>query len=169
MLAELEAILTHHYTKRRWFAWTRGQSQCSSFTWRAFKSVQGIQITFLIERRFDFGDVDLENNQLRPHIVWFWRRSPCAKVALNLTAADYFVVIGTVASISCSWFTWFHESWNALFYIDPKLPIKIPNLRNTSDSRTSFVKGMKDWKAASWADFKTNLNLPLKVYICAFQ
>jgi NAD-dependent deacetylase len=153
MLAELEAfwrIITQNVDDLH----ERAGLQCSSFTWRAFKSVQGIQITFLIERRFDFGDVDLENNQLRPHIVWFWRRSPCAKVALislQLTiCGDWHrckYILQLVYLIS--------RKWNALFYINPKLPIKIPNLRNT------LIPELASWK--EWKIEKQLLELTLKL------
>jgi NAD-dependent deacetylase len=96
----------------------------------------------------DFGDVDLENNQLRPHIVWFGEEVPALEVALNLTAAaDYFVVIGTSLQVyPAAGLLDFTKAETPLFYIDPK-PIKIPNLRNTLHLIPELAsKGMEELK-----------------------
>jgi NAD-dependent deacetylase len=43
-----------------------------------------------------FGDLDNQQNQLRPHIVWFGEEVPELEQAVSITeTADYFAVIGT--------------------------------------------------------------------------
>jgi len=78
-----------------------------------------------------FGDVDENQNQLRPHIVWFGEDVPALEEAVQLTAeADYFAVIGTSLQVyPAAGLIDFTRSDVPLFYIDPN-PAKIPNLRN---------------------------------------
>ena len=79
----------------------------------------------------NFGDLDDENNQLRPHIVWFGEEVPALDQAIQITkTADYFAVIGTSLQVyPAAGLIDFTSRETPLFYIDPK-PIKIPNLRN---------------------------------------
>lgn len=79
----------------------------------------------------NFGDLDDENNQLRPHIVWFGEEVPALEQALQITeTADYFAVIGTSLQVyPAAGLIDYTSRETPLFYIDPK-PIRIPNLRN---------------------------------------
>ena len=79
----------------------------------------------------NFGDLDENKNQLRPHIVWFGEEVPALDEAITLTqSADYFAVIGTSLQVYPAAGLIDFTSWETpIFYIDPK-PIKIPNLRN---------------------------------------
>ncbi|MFV8269741.1 SIR2 family NAD-dependent protein deacylase [Flavobacterium sp. GT2N3] len=79
----------------------------------------------------NFGDFDENENQLRPHIVWFGEEVPALEEALTLTqSADYFAVIGTSLQVyPAAGLIDFTSRETPIFYIDPK-PIKIPNLRN---------------------------------------
>lgn len=79
----------------------------------------------------NYGDVDDNGNQLRPHIVWFGEEVPALEEALTITQqADIFVVIGTSLQVyPAAGLMEFTNSDVPVFYIDPK-PIKIPNLRN---------------------------------------
>ncbi|MBP6182653.1 NAD-dependent deacylase [Flavobacterium sp.] len=79
----------------------------------------------------NFGDLDENKNQLRPHIVWFGEEVPALEEAIAITqTADYFAVIGTSLQVyPAAGLIDFTARETPLFYIDPK-PIKIPNLRN---------------------------------------
>ncbi|MBG6111477.1 NAD-dependent deacetylase [Flavobacterium sp. CG_23.5] len=79
----------------------------------------------------NFGDLDENNNQLRPHIVWFGEDVPALDEAITITqSADYFAVIGTSLQVyPAAGLIDFTPRETPIFYIDPK-PIKIPNLRN---------------------------------------
>ena len=79
----------------------------------------------------NFGDLDANKNQLRPHIVWFGEEVPALEEALQLTQnADYFAVIGTSLQVyPAAGLIDFAPRETPVFYIDPK-PIKIPNLKN---------------------------------------
>jgi NAD-dependent deacetylase len=79
----------------------------------------------------NFNDLDNNNNQLRPHIVWFGEEVPALEQAISITeTADYFAVIGTSLQVyPAAGLIDFTNSKIPIYYIDPK-PIKIPNLRN---------------------------------------
>jgi NAD-dependent deacetylase len=79
----------------------------------------------------NFGDVDQQGNQLRPHIVWFGEQVPALDEAIAITEqADYFVVIGTSLQVyPAAGLIDFTKKETPIYYIDPK-PIKISNLRN---------------------------------------
>jgi NAD-dependent deacetylase len=79
----------------------------------------------------NFGDVDHQGNQLRPHIVWFGEQVPALDEAIAITEqADYFAVIGTSLQVyPAAGLIDFTKKETPIYYIDPK-PIKIPNLRN---------------------------------------
>jgi NAD-dependent deacetylase len=79
----------------------------------------------------NFGDVDQQGNQLRPHIVWFGEQVPALEEAIIITEqADYFAVIGTSLQVyPAAGLIDFTRKETPIFYIDPK-PIKIPNLKN---------------------------------------
>ncbi|MCL6460258.1 MAG: NAD-dependent deacylase [Flavobacterium micromati] len=80
----------------------------------------------------NFGDFDKDNNQLRPHIVWFGEEVPALEEALQLTQnADYFAVIGTSLQVyPAAGLIDYTPRATPIFYIDPK-PIQIPNLKNS--------------------------------------
>jgi NAD-dependent deacetylase len=79
----------------------------------------------------NFGDVDHQGNQLRPHIVWFGEQVPALEAAIAITEqADYFAVIGTSLQVyPAAGLIDFTKRETPIYYIDPK-PIKIPNLKN---------------------------------------
>ena len=79
----------------------------------------------------NFGDFDENQNQLRPHIVWFGEEVPALERAVELTEiADYFAVIGTSLQVyPAAGLIDFTKATTPVYYIDPK-PIKIPNLKN---------------------------------------
>ena len=82
----------------------------------------------------NFGDLDEDKNQLRPHIVWFGEEVPALEEAINITeTADFFAVIGTSLQVyPAAGLIDYTSRETPLFYIDPK-PIKISNLRNPLD------------------------------------
>jgi NAD-dependent deacetylase len=71
-----------------------------------------------------FGDLDNQQNQLRPHIVWFGEEVPELEQAVSITeTADYFAVIGTSLQVYPA--AGLIDFTNAtIYYIDP-MPIKI--------------------------------------------
>ena len=79
----------------------------------------------------NFGDLDEDKNQLRPHIVWFGEEVPALEEAINITeTADFFAVIGTSLQVyPAAGLIDYTSRGTPLFYIDPK-PIKISNLKN---------------------------------------
>jgi NAD-dependent deacetylase len=79
----------------------------------------------------NFGDLDTNQNQLRPHIVWFGEEVPALEEAVSITeTADYFAVIGTSLQVyPAAGLIDFTNVKTPIYYIDPK-PIRIPNLRN---------------------------------------
>ena len=78
------------------------------------------------------GDVDPNQHQLRPHIVWFGEEVPALEEAVYLTQmADIFVVIGTSLQVyPAAGLVDFTQPETTLFYIDPK-PAIIPNRSNS--------------------------------------
>ncbi|MFV5688263.1 SIR2 family NAD-dependent protein deacylase [Flavobacterium sp. ZT3R25] len=96
----------------------------------------------------NFGDFDNNQNQLRPHIVWFGEEVPALDEAIAITQkADYFAVIGTSLQVyPAAGLIDFTARETPIFYIDPK-PIKIPNLRNPLDVIPEVAsEGMKTLK-----------------------
>lgn len=83
----------------------------------------------------NFGDLDENKKQLRPHIVWFGEEVPALEEAIAITeTADYFAVIGTSLQVyPAAGLIDFTPSSAPIFYIDPK-PIKIPNLKNSLET-----------------------------------
>jgi len=79
----------------------------------------------------NWGDVDPQGHQLRPHIVWFGEDVPALEEALRLTQeADFFAVVGTSLQVyPAAGLIEFTAPHIPIFYIDPK-PIALPNLRN---------------------------------------
>ncbi|MDI1305767.1 MAG: NAD-dependent deacylase [bacterium] len=96
----------------------------------------------------NFGDLDDNKNQLRPHIVWFGEEVPALDEAITLAqSADYFAVIGTSLQVyPAAGLIDFTNREIPIFYIDPK-PIKISNLRNPLDVIPEVAsEGMKTLK-----------------------
>ncbi len=83
------------------------------------------------ENDLNFGDLDNNGNQLRPHIVWFGEEVPALEEAIGITKnAAIFVVIGTSLQVyPAAGLIEFANPEIPVFYIDPK-PAAIPNYRN---------------------------------------
>jgi NAD-dependent SIR2 family protein deacetylase len=61
------------------------------------------------------------NNQLRPHIVWFGEEVPALEEAINITeTADYFAVIGTSLQVYPAAGLIDFTNKIPIYYIDPK-------------------------------------------------
>lgn len=92
-----------------------------------------VDYNYIVDWKDDlsFEDVDPNNHQLRPHIVWFGEEVPALEQAIEITEiADYFAVIGTSLQVyPAAGLIDFTKSNTPIFYLDPK-PIKIPNLSN---------------------------------------
>ncbi len=62
------------------------------------------------------GDVDKDNNQLRPHIVWFGELVPLLETAIEITSkADILLIIGTSMQV--------YPAASLINYIKPNTPI----------------------------------------------
>jgi NAD-dependent deacetylase len=95
------------------------------------RSIENANYILDWETDLNFGDVDNDGNQLRPHIVWFGEEVPALEEALEITQkADIFVVIGTSLQVyPAAGLIEYTNPEIPVFYIDPK-PATIPNLRN---------------------------------------
>lgn len=80
------------------------------------------------------GDLDINKNQLRPHIIWFGEEVPALEKAMELTMnADILVIVGTSLQVyPAAGLMHYTKSETPIYYIDPK-PISIPNLNNPID------------------------------------
>jgi NAD-dependent deacetylase len=75
-----------------------------------------------LERRLSFGDLDNQQNQLRPHIVWFGEEVPEQAVSITETA-DYFCRYTSLQVYPAAGLIDFTNAKTPIYYIDPK-PIK---------------------------------------------
>jgi NAD-dependent deacetylase len=77
------------------------------------------------------GDVDPNENQLRPHIVWFGEEVPALEEALSIVqSADFIAIIGTSMQVyPAAGLIHYGKPETPIFYIDPK-PATIYDLSN---------------------------------------
>ncbi|RKS25216.1 NAD-dependent deacetylase [Flavobacterium endophyticum] len=93
----------------------------------------------------NFGDLDDNGHQLRPHIVWFGEAVPALEEAISITnEADFFAVVGTSLQVyPAAGLVDFAKPGTPLFYVDLN-PARIPNLRNELEViPTTASEGMK--------------------------
>lgn len=93
----------------------------------------------------NFGDLDDNGHQLRPHIVWFGEAVPALEEAVSITnEADFFAVVGTSLQVyPAAGLVDFAKPGTPLFYVDLN-PARIPNLRNELEViPTTASEGMK--------------------------
>lgn len=93
----------------------------------------------------NFGDLDDNGHQLRPHIVWFGEAVPALEEAVSITnEADFFAVVGTSLQVyPAAGLIDFAKPGTPLFYVDLN-PARIPNLRNELEViPTTASEGMK--------------------------
>ncbi|MBA9072169.1 NAD-dependent deacetylase [Flavobacterium gossypii] len=93
----------------------------------------------------NFGDLDDNGHQLRPHIVWFGEAVPALEEAVSITnEADFFAVVGTSLQVyPAARLVDFTKPGTPLFYVDLN-PARIPNLRNELEViPTTASEGMK--------------------------
>lgn len=103
----------------------------------------------LIEWKEDLqiGDTDDDNNQLRPHVVWFGETVPMIQNAIDIVeTADILIVIGTSLQVYPAAGLMDHARPDIPVYlIDPK-----PGIKESAKLRTfakSATAGMKDLKS----------------------
>jgi NAD-dependent deacetylase len=74
----------------------RAGSKSMCISWRIITKVRSTKSNYILDWTEDlnFDDLDNNNNQLRPHIVWFGEFLLLKKQLITETA-DYFAVIGT--------------------------------------------------------------------------
>lgn len=93
----------------------------------------------------NFGDLDDNGHQLRPHIVWFGEAVPALEEAVKITNdADFFAVVGTSLQVyPAAGLVDFAKPGTPVFYIDLH-PARISNLNNELEviSKTAS-EGMK--------------------------
>lgn len=97
------------------------------------------------ETDLNFGDFDDQENQLRPHIVWFGEEVPALEEAVGIVEnADILIVIGTSLQVyPAASLINFAKATIPVFYIDPK-PAEIYNLpNNIKVLATTGTKGIK--------------------------
>lgn len=93
----------------------------------------------------NFGDLDDNGHQLRPHIVWFGEAVPALEEAVSITnEADFFAIVGTSLQVyPAAGLIDFAKPGTPLFYVDLN-PARIPNLRNELEViPTTASEGMK--------------------------
>ena len=93
----------------------------------------------------NFGDLDENNNQLRPHIVWFGEEVPALDEAIKIVKnADILIIVGTSLQVyPAASLMNFADAKIPVFYIDPK-PAAIYNIRNdVKVIATTGSKGMQ--------------------------
>jgi NAD-dependent deacetylase len=97
------------------------------------------------ETDLNFGDLDDQGNQLRPHIVWFGEEVPALEEAVGIVEnADILIIIGTSLQVyPAASLINFAKATIPVFYIDPK-PAEIYNLpKNIKVLATTGTKGIK--------------------------
>ncbi|HBD25855.1 NAD-dependent deacylase [Flavobacterium sp.] len=102
---------------------------------------------FVIDWKHDLnlGDLDLEGNQLRPHIVWFGEDVPMIEHAIDIVeTADILIIIGTSLQVYPAAGLMNYVDQNVpVYYIDPK-PATIYDLPNELKVLPlTAVEGMK--------------------------
>ena len=102
---------------------------------------------FVIDWKHDLnlGDLDLEGNQLRPHIVWFGEDVPMIEYAIDIVeTADILIIIGTSLQVYPAAGLMNYVDQNVpVYYIDPK-PATIYDLPNELKVLPlTAVEGMK--------------------------
>ncbi len=94
----------------------------------------------------NLGDLCKENNQLRPHIVWFGEEVPMLDKAIEITSkADILIIIGTSMQVyPAASLIHFIKPKTLVYFIDPKPTIRenqYPNLTIiTEKASTGVVK-----------------------------
>ena len=91
----------------------------------------------------NWGDLDSNGVQLRPHIVWFGEMVPEMETAIALTKnADIFLIIGTSMQVyPAAGLVDFIPSGCIVFVIDPQLENRFSAQENFF--KTSATEGMK--------------------------
>jgi NAD-dependent deacetylase len=102
---------------------------------------------FILDWKQDLnlGDLDLEGNQLRPHIVWFGEDVPMIENAIDIVeTADVLIIIGTSLQVYPAAGLMNYVNQNVpVYYIDPK-PAIIYDLPNELKVLPlTAVEGMK--------------------------
>jgi NAD-dependent SIR2 family protein deacetylase len=84
------------------------KQQCVAFAWRV-RSVADYKTIIDWKEDLVLGDVDAQNRQLRPHIVWFGEEVPALEAVALTATADFFAVM-VLTSLSCGWLNRFYSS-----------------------------------------------------------
>jgi NAD-dependent deacetylase len=100
------------------------------------------------ETDLNFGDIDDNGNQLRPHIVWFGEEVPALEEAVTIVQkADILLIIGTSLQVyPAAGLMNFAKTSIPVYYIDPKpaqiydLPNKIKTIAATGSEGMKIVQ-----------------------------
>ena len=90
------------------------------------RSTKNEKLIYNWRKDLTIGDYCEENNQLRPHIVWFGEEVPMLDKAIELTAkADILIIIGTSMQVyPAASLIHFIKPKTPIYFIDPKPTIK---------------------------------------------
>lgn len=98
------------------------------------------------------GDLCENNNQLRPHIVWFGEDVPLMDQAIEICLqADIFIIIGTSMQVyPAAGLIQYAPAGIPVFFIDPKptVPGNYPNLRIIAEKAVNGVEILNKYLSA---------------------
>ena len=108
------------------------------------RSTKNEQLIYSWRKDLTIGDYCEENNQLRPHIVWFGEEVPMLDKAMELTAkADILIIIGTSMQVyPAASLINFIKPKTPIYFIDPNPSIRenqYPNLKIINEKASSGV------------------------------
>jgi len=108
------------------------------------RSTKNEQLIYSWRKDLTIGDYCEENNQLRPHIVWFGEEVPMLDKAMELTAkADILIIIGTSMQVyPAASLINFIKPKTPIYFIDPNPSIRenqYPNLKIIAEKASSGV------------------------------
>ena len=108
------------------------------------RSTKNEQLIYSWRKDLTIGDYCEENNQLRPHIVWFGEEVPMLDKAMELTAkADILIIIGTSMQVyPAASLINFIKPKTPIYFIDPNPSIRenqYPNLKIIDEKASSGV------------------------------
>ncbi len=111
------------------------------------RSVRNLNTIYEIRDDINLGDVADDDEQLRPHIVWFEEEVPMLEKAIPIVeAADIFVVIGTSLQVYPAASLIHYAQRNIpKFIIDKKVPLttSVQNIKSIEASATEGILELK--------------------------
>lgn len=92
----------------------------------------------------NLGDLDNEENQLRPHIVWFGEMVPLLEKAIEITqTADILIIVGTSMQVyPAASLVNYTKSDTPIYFIDPKPNVSQNDFQNLTILSTTASIGV---------------------------